>query len=148
MAFQVRYSATEGGAATTLTLLPGPTDVEYPETRQMKVTSTQDGGHVVQRPLRDSRPRRWTWKGYGPNLPVYENQWQALRALEYRTRLEAGVWPIVEVREDVVGEGGLSSWTKVKLLRVERVTRKGGGGVVYEDSFLEFVIVDPSYTGF
>lgn len=148
MAFQVRYKDTEGGAYTTLTLAPGPTEVDYPPRRDFKVQATQDGAHVVQRPLRDSRPRKWVWKGYGPNLPTYENQWQALLALEYRTRLTNTVWPIVEVQEDVLGESGFSGWVKVKFLRVERTPRGGGGGLVYDDSTIEFVIVDGTFTGF
>jgi hypothetical protein len=146
--FQIRYSATEGGTFTTLTMHPAPTEIDYPERRMMTLHPTQDGPPVIQRPLRDSRSRKWIWKGYGPRIAPYENQWEALKALEYRTRLDANQWPIVELREDELAESGFANWTKVKIVRVERTARKGGGGLVYDESFIEFFVVDPAFGGF
>lgn len=156
MAFWVRFKDTSGGAYTTLTLYPGPTDVEYPERRSMTTTATVDGATVVQRPLRDSRPRKWVWKGYRPTLAGFESQWNTLLSLEYATRLAQGKYALVEIWEDVVPEGGFNRldgsqnkiWTTVKFLRVDRVPRKGGGEVAYDDSYIEMVIEDTNYTGF
>ena len=149
--FQIRYKATQGGAYTTLTLNPAPSAVEYPERRAQKVHATQDGGIVVQRPLRDSRPRKWHWTNYPANYAAYASQWATLKALEYRTRLEAGQWPLVEVWEDTTDggfdrmDGATQVWTVVKLLRVDRTVR-GSGPVVYSDSVLEFVIQDETFS--
>jgi hypothetical protein len=155
--FWIRYKATPAGAYTEVPLMPDPTEVEYPEKRAMTVATTQDGATVVQRPLRDTRIRKWIWKGYRDSdlLAVYRNQWALLQALEYRTRLEGALHPLVEIWEDTVPEGGFARgtaeakvWTVVKLLRVQRTPKKGGGPVTYEDSTIEFVIEDSSYTGF
>lgn len=156
MAFWIRFKDTEFGAYTTLTLFPGPTEVEYPERRAMKTTGTQDGATVVQRPLRDTRPRRWIWKNYPPSLVGFEAQWQTLLSLEYATRLEAGKYALIEIWEDVVPEGGFNRvdgssnkiWTKVKFLRVDRTPRRGGGPVTYDDSYIEFVIEDSGFVGY
>ena len=154
--FYIRY--TNGSGETVVKqLMPSPTEVEYPETRLLKVHTTQDGATVVQRPLRDSRPRKWVWKGYRDSdlLAAYANQWQELAALEYRTRLEAGLNPLVEIWEDETSVGGFDRmdgedkvYTTVKFIRVDRAMRKGGGPVTYEDSYIEFYVEDDTYRGF
>lgn len=146
--FQIRYRAAEADPYTTLVLAPGPTEVDYPERRLMKVRSTPDGAHVVQRPARDSRPRKWIWVGFKPTIVPYETQWDILKTLEYRYRLENALYPIVEVMEDVVEDGGFSAWVKVKFLRVERTVAKGPSDITYEQSFIEFVVEDTTFTGF
>lgn len=153
--YQIRYKATSNGAYTTLTLFPGPTEVEYPERRSFKMQMTQDGAPVVQRPLRDGRVRRWVWKRYRPSVATYENQWATLLTLEYRHRLQNNLHPVVEIWEDTTPEGGFARmsgatkvWTKVRFLRVDRISAKGGGRITYDDSFIEFVIDDPTYQGF
>jgi hypothetical protein len=156
MAYWIRYKDTAGGAYTTITLSPGPTEVEYPERRAMETKATQDGATVIQRPLRDTRPRKWVWKGYIPTLVPYTNQWNTLLSLEYSTRLEAGKYALVEIWEDVVAEGGFNRldasqnkiWTSVKFLRVDRTAKKGGGSISYDDSFIEFVIEDTGFVGY
>lgn len=154
--FYVRYKATSGGAYTTIALNPAPTNVEYPDHRLYKAQNTQDGAVVIQRPLRDDRIRRWIWKAGRSTVTSYENQWQVLKTLEYRHRLRNNLHPIVEIWEDLTdtgGFGGLTAgsdkvWTKVKFLQVHRRLREGGGRVIYEDSIIEFVIADDTYTAF
>jgi hypothetical protein len=154
--FFIRYKDTETGEYQQLTLTPGPTTVQYPEKRQFKLQVTPDGAAVISRPMRDNRTRRWVWKRYRPWIATYENQWDKLEKLEYRTRLRAGKPPIVEVWEDESTIGGFNEmlnastkkWTRVKFLRVERTIADGGGSVIYEESFVEFVIVDDQYSAF
>ena len=156
--FWIRYKHYVEGVLTDteVMLRPGPTEIDYPERRLYKAHTTQDGWIVVQRPLRDSRSRTWSWKGYPPTIPTYENQWKFLETLEYRTRLQSSLPGYVEIWEDVSGVGGFDSvdedsarvYTKVKFLQVNRTPRKGGGTVTYDDSGIEFVIQDEQYTSF
>ena len=155
MAFWIRWKDTEAGAYTTLSLQPNPSDVDYPPQRDYKATPTQDGSTVVQRPLRDTRPRRWIWNRYRDGITPYKTQWDTLKTLEYRYRLEQGLYPYVEIWEDETGIGGFDRmsgptkvWTVVKMLRVDRSLAKGGGRPIYDESFLEFAINDSTYTGF
>jgi hypothetical protein len=153
--FQVRWQETTGGAYTTLTLVPMPTAKEYPVRRDMVTKTSPDGNVIVQRPMRDARPRRWIWLRYSDRVPGYTALWAALEALEYRTRLQASKPPTVEIFEDVTKEGGFGNliggttkvWTKVRFLQVTR-SMASGGGSVYDESFIEFVIDDPAYGGF
>lgn len=153
--FWIRYKATSGGAYTTITLIPGPTEVDYPDLRDYTAQTTADGAVVVSRPLKDGRPRKWIWRKYGPHIATYENQWQVLKQLEYRYRLEQNLWPLVEIWEDIVPEGGFlrgtaeaKVWTPVKFLRVQRTPKKGGGNITYDESTVEFVIEDATFTSF
>lgn len=151
--FFIRYQDTVGGAYTQMSLVPGPTTVVYPERRAFKLQVTPDGAAVISRPMKDSRTRQWVWRRYRPRLTTYENQWRVLEQLEYRTRVQAGKPPIVEIWEDESTIGGFSSmvdsttkrWTKVKFIRVERTIADGGGPVVYESSFIEYVVEDATY---
>lgn len=154
--FWIRYTDASSNVIEKA-LTPGPTDVEYPERRAMNTMASQDGTVVVQRPLRDSRPRKWIWNGYPPGVhPPYDTLWAELQTLEYRFRLENGLTPLVEIWEDVNPEGGFNSltggttkkYTTVKVLRVERAVAKGGGRIKYDTSTVEFVIQDVNYTGF
>lgn len=156
--FWVRFKDSPNGAYTTVALTPGPTSVDYPPKRAFTVMTTQDGASVIQRPLRDSRSRKWVWTGYKSSalFAAYENQWQQLLALEYRTRLRAGKYPLVEIWEDTVPEGGFNRvdgngdklWTTVRFIQVDRTPRKGGGQLVYDESTIEFVIDDTTYDAF
>ena len=168
MAFLIRYSTdvSPGSTYTVMVLNPGPTEVEYPPTREFNKRVTQDHAVVIQRPIKDSRERKWIWKGYRPTMAVYENQWQALLTLEARARqLDTPTKnPIIQIWEDESDEGGFGEttngaapdlvgytniqWTQVKFLQVHRTTRKGGGPVIYDDSFIEFVIADPAWESF
>jgi hypothetical protein len=151
--FWLRYETAEGVLETALN--PAPMFVEYPPRRLFKERVTQDGAVVVQRPLRDHRPRRWIWQGYGPAHEPFATQWQLLETLEYRARLEAGLPGTVEIWEDVSGIGGFDRtdapggriYTKVKILQTNREPRREGGPVVYE-STVEFRIEDMSYKAF
>jgi hypothetical protein len=89
------------------------------------------------------------------SAPGYTTLWTALEALEYRARLELNKPATVEIFEDVTKAGGFGNvtagptlvWTKVRFVQVSRAMASGGGSV-WEESFVEFVIDDPSYTGF
>jgi hypothetical protein len=153
--FVIRYKDTENGAYTEHILFPHPTDVEYPERRLFKVRPSKDGANVIQRPLADPRPRQWIWVGYRDSIATYNNQWAFLRTMEYRHRVQNGLYPYVEIWEDEHGEngfgetdGGNKKWTRVKFVKVDRTARKGGGRIVWESSIVEFVIEDEAYEGF
>lgn len=155
--FSVRYKQTENGLYTVLNLRPAPTEVEYPEKRTFNKRTTVDGSVVVQRPLRDGRDRKWIWKSYRPSILPYEDQWKTLEQLEYRSRVESGLWPLVEIWEDTTDEGGFERYesdgttklyTPVRFLQVTRKTRKGGGLVVYDESVIQFTLSDNTYTAF
>lgn len=154
-AFYVRWQEVTAGAYTEFTLFPGPTGVEYPPRRIVNTRTGPDGNVVVQRPMRDDRMRKWVWNRYRDNVPGYHTMWPILEALEYRTRLEANKPPHVEIWEDVTLAGGFGKltggvtrvWTKVKFLQVHR-TMASGAGSIYEESYIEFIIDDVTYTGF
>lgn len=156
--FWIRYKSWVEGAQvdTEISLRPSPTEIDYPEMRSYKLQVTQDGAIVIQRPLRDSRPRSWSWRGYPPTIVTYETQWKLLETMEYRARLENSLPGYVEVWEDVSGVGGLDKldgsgnriYTKVKFLQVNRTPRKGGGMVTYDESRIEWVIADDQYMSF
>ncbi len=163
--FLVKYLVTAPSTYTVVSLVPRPTEVEYPEKRLLKLRPNRDGGVVIQRPLRDARPRKWVWKNYRPHVPNYEAQWAVLASLDTQTRWLAGfTTPTVLIWENETKEGGFDGltsgstpdlsaytnldWTEVKFTQVTRTTRKGGGPVTYDDSIVEFVIVDTSYSAF
>lgn len=113
-----------------------------------------DGAIVIQRPLRDSRPRRWLWRGYGMNYAPFASQWAFLQSLDYQTRGAAGLVPTVGICEDVTGIGGFGQlsggarvYTTCKVIQVTQSPRKGGGPVTYE-SLVEFYADDPAYAAF
>lgn len=151
MAFWIRHRNAQGALVETA-LAPGPTEVEYPDGDGSKVLVAVDGAAVVQRPLRDTRPRQWVWHGYGPTHASYETLWALLTSLTSRARLAAGLSSTVEVWEDVTGAGGFDRkdgsgnkvYTTVAITRASRAPLKGGGPVFY-DSTLEFRVQDASY---
>lgn len=152
--FQVRWQETTGGAYTALTLVPMPTAVEYPPRRILGTKVSPDGNVIVQRPMRDDRTRKWVWSRYRSYVPGYAGLWTTLESLEYRTRLQANKPPVVEIWEDVAPggfnrvDGSLAKiFTKVRFLQVMRSMAPGGGSV-YEESVVEFIIDDTSFTGF
>src|SRR5690606_40389735 len=100
----IRYH--DGPDYRVIRLHPGPTEVEYPDRRNYNSSTTPDGAVVVQRPLRDDRPRQWVWKNYRPTVTTYENQWKLLETLEVKARLKANLEPTVQIWEDVTDEGG------------------------------------------
>lgn len=167
MPFLVRYStdATPGSTYTVMELQPGPTEVEYPEFREYKVRHTQDHAVVIQRPIKDSRERKWLWKRYREAAPNYEAQWTTLRTLDARQRSIDGKNPVIQIWEnETLGEGGFSEttddqapdlggytnieWVEVKFLQVSRKSQKGGGIVVFDDSVVTFVVTDPAWENF
>lgn len=156
--FWIRYETRDGSGnlSTVETQLAlNPTDVDYPEFRNYKPLVTQDGAVIVQRPLRDSRPRKWVWKGYGPSIAAYSAQWQLLQSLDGRARLQANLSPTVEIWENVSGVGGFSRlngdgsrlYTRVRLTQVDRTPRQGGGPVSF-DSTVTFQLDDATYAAF
>lgn len=168
MPFLIRYStdASPGTTYTVLSLTPTPTEVEYPPKREYNTLTTQDHAVVIQRPIKDDRVRRWTWKNYPPTLNSYASLWTTLKTLEARARVlgSPSKNPIIQIWENVTDEGGFGDttngaapdlsgytnikWTQVKFLQVHRVTRKGTGYVRYDDSYIEFVIADAAWESF
>lgn len=136
-------------------LIPSPTEVDYPPSRDFEARKTQDEALVIQRPLVDSRPRKWIWRGYPPRIISYETQWQLLKTLDCKERHANGLSPIVGVWEDVVTDSGFGRkdgssrlYTKVKFILVDRTPKPGGGLIAYDTSMVEFQISDPTFTSF
>lgn len=167
MAFLIRYSTDDapGSVYTVLDLSPGPTDVDYPDFREYNARSTQDQAVVIQRALKDARPRSWIWLNYRPTIPGYESQWQTFLTLEARTRSQNNKNPVIQIWENETGNaGGFGEttdgldpdlvgytniqWTEVKFLQVSRRVRQGGGVVAYSESFIQFQITDPAWENF
>jgi len=166
MPFLIRYStdAAPGSTYTILELSPGPTEVDYPEAREYNIRTTQDHNIVIQRPIKDSRVRKWLWKNYRSNIIGYNSLWTALVALESRQRDIDGKNPVIQIWENETGEGGFDEttdqlapdlsgytnieWVQVKFLQVTRKSRSGGGPVKYDESVVEFVIADASWENF
>lgn len=180
MPFLLRYRTDTAGAvwSDVQTLSPNPTEVEYPETRELNVRTTQDSAVIIQRPLADSRVRKWIWKGYRASITVYETLWNNFKALEARARDLSDPEPTapftlyvdsltkiatIQIWENITNEGGFGKtddglppepghgnlvWTTVKLIQVHRKSRSGGGTVTYETSTVEFVIADPAWENF
>lgn len=155
MAFFIRYTDA-ANVQHILSLSPNPSEIDYPDKRLYKMQVTQDSSIVVQRPLRDARPRKWIWSGYRSTITPYENQFQALVALEYRTRLRAGLTGTVDIWEDVTGVGGFNKldglgnkvWVTVKFLQVDRKLRQGSAIPTFDQTWIEFVIADSNYSEF
>jgi hypothetical protein len=163
----VRYYDPVQGL-TTVKLTPRPTEVDYPEKRLMKTRTTKDGAVVVQRPMADARPRRWTWKGYRPveALAAFESLWALLESLETKTLWERGAGDgTVEIWDGESTIGGFDRlsnpfqppdlvnytnlvFTRVKFIQVDRKVRKGGGPVIWDEATVEFVLADDTFSSF
>lgn len=153
MPFKIQYN--RGAGTEVLDLSPGPTEVDYPDFRLYNARQTQDSALIIQRPLNDPRPRRWIWKGYRQAAPNYESQFDTLRLLEARQMAADTYDPVIQVWENESDEGGLGGgtegspvWTDAKIVQVTRKTRGGGGVAVYEDTIVEFIIVDSTWESF
>lgn len=151
MAFQVRHKLANGTYAVA-TLRPHPTDVEYPKRYDYETVASEDGAVTVDRPLHDSRERRWIWKAYRETVPGYTDLWTLLQSFDARTRAKAGLEPTVQIWEDESGIGGFDRmsgddrvYTVVKILLTDRTLRPGGGPPIYDETFLSFVVIDSTY---
>lgn len=148
--FWIRY--TDGSGTHEVSLTPTPTDVEYPLGDGSKVLTSQDGNVIFQRPLRDGRPRKWIWRGFGPNDASYSSLWSLLQSQTSKSRLAAGLSSAIEVWEDVTGAGSFDktdgSGNKVyTTVRVYEASRKPApaGPIAYESTFT-FYIQDANYS--
>ena len=153
MPFRINHTRTD--VTDPLELTPGPTEVEYPDFRLYNARQTQDSSLIIQRPLNDPRPRKWIWKNYRQSVPNYESQFDDLKLLEARQLDADGYSPIIQVWENESDEGGIGggtegspTWVDAKILQVHRRTRKGGGIVVYDETWIEFIIVDSTWEEF
>lgn len=161
MPFLVRhYDPIEGHKIVSLS--PAPNEVEYPDRRAYKVKTMKDGGSVIQRPMRDGRPRQWVWNNYQKrDESPFHAMWTMLESFDAKARWSRGLAETtVEIWEDVTGTGGFDrltntsapdlvsysnlQFTRVKFAQVSKSMRKGGGPVTY-DAFVEFLIDDPKY---
>lgn len=162
--FLIRYYQPTVGV-TVARLTPRPTTVDYPEARLFRSRASKDGATIVQRPMRDPRPRKWIWEKYRSSVPLYEAQWQFLVSLESQARWDAGLADTsIEIWENDSLTGGFDKvtdlqppdliaytnlqWTRVQILQTTRTIRPGGGSVVYEQSIVEFTIDDDFFTSF
>lgn len=152
--FWIKYE-DENGGEVEVALNPPPREIMYPPRKHVTTQETQDGAVVIQRPTRDTRTRRLIWLAYGPKNEPFASQWALFESLECRSRMDAGLPASVGFWEDVTEAGGFDRtdgqgekiYTRVKIIQVDRMPRQGGGPVRYE-STVEFVIDDPSFSGF
>jgi hypothetical protein len=155
MPFRMRYS-DELQQMVEVELDPEPSAVDYPMKREFTRLTTQDGAVVIQRPLRDPRPRRWMWNSYVKGNAEYEALFSLLSSLELKAMRDAGLSPLIGIWEDVSGIGGFDRrdgsfnpvFTNVLITQVHREPIPAPGRVVYGDTLIEFVIEDLSYTHF
>jgi hypothetical protein len=112
-----------------------------------------DSAVVLQRPLRDGRPRRWLWRGHNAHDAAYVTQWATLAGLDARTLALPGLPPTLGIWEDVSGTGGFDRmnsgnrvYTDVTVTQATRTAR--GGGPTSWESVLEFYVTDPTYTDY
>lgn len=162
--FLIRYFQPSVGP-TVVSLVPRPTSVDYPDIRFYRTKTSKDGVPIIQRPLRDSRVRKWIWEKYKKKVPNYDAQWQFLETLDAQARWDAGLGDTrVEIWENDSDSGGFGDttdnltadtvtyvnlkWTKVQFLQVTRHARSGGGEVVYDQSVVEFVVDDDQFSTF
>lgn len=162
--FLIRYYQPIVGN-TVVALVPRPTSVDYPDVRLFRTKTSKDGATIVQRPMRDSRVRKWIWEKYKKKVPNYDVQWTLLETFDCQSRWEAGFADTrIEIWENDSDSGGFGDttdgavadtvtyinlkWIKVQFLQVTRHVRPGGGEVVYDQSTVEFVVDDDNYFTF
>lgn len=164
--FLIRYNDPPVGESI-YRLSPFPTGVDYPEGDLINVQSSQDNNIVIQRPIRDDRPRKWVWNSYRSTVPRYEAQYQFLRSITEKSLWNDGnLIMTVDVWEDESGVGGLDRfdatlfsapdeaglsnliWTTARVSNVYRTSPKKGGPPVYDETVMEFYIQDAAYTDF
>ena len=151
--FYIRYADASNNLIERA-LTPAPNAVDYPDQALYKILTTQDGNVIVQRPLRDARPRKWTWRGYGQPDADYVALWSFLQSMSYRARMNQALTPTIDIWEDTTGSGGFDKldslgnkvYTTVKVLQVTR-TPSGPGPMRYESS-ITFYIEDENYDAF
>ncbi len=167
MAFLVKYQDPEEGPIV-VSLHPRPSEISYPERRLIKTKVTKDGAVIINRPMQDSRPRRWIWARYPANgtaFMEFNNQWTFLKTLETKALWQAGsADPSIFVWENESGIGGFGEtldnsepdlidylniqWTKVTVIQASQELAKGTGRTIYDTSIFEFIITDPDYNDF
>jgi hypothetical protein len=161
MGFHVRWKDAPTGEYTEKELTPWPTTVEYPPRRTYNLHTSKDGVTVVQRPIRDARPRKWLWDVLRKDSATFASLWAVLDVLEWRNRVKAEKYPYIEIWEDVTGIGGFDRWTeeenpedrqkiwtRAKVLDLDRIIRPNGGPVIYAPVTMTFVVEDPTYQEF
>lgn len=128
-------------------LSPHPESVQYPA-EALTITHTQDGAAIIQRPMVDQRLRRWTWRNWPLSDEAYSELWTLLRSLRASERMANGLGPTVELWENVSGGpygetlGSFPEWTPVRIVRVEREPRRGGGPVIFDETWVEWIPIE------
>lgn len=152
--FKIRHQVTGQPSPSweVVTLDPSPTAVQYPQRREVNVLRTQDGAVVLQRPMLDSRSRRWLWFNQ-KNEGAYATLWPLLESFDSYARRGTGLEQTVQIWENTTGAGGFNrgteaspEWTTVRIIHVDR-TPSAAGPVYYPESVVEFYIEDSTYTG-
>lgn len=155
MAFWIAFALPNGTRDTgsEVALTPEPAEVDYPP--EPAGTLIDTGGTVVfQQPSRDQRIRRWVWRHYAGTHAAYTTLWNQLQPLRSRYRLMAGESPYVYLKDDeslqlrtIATPGTVVTpsypWFKCRVLEVTR--RPKAGLVVYDETFITFVVDDVSY---
>jgi hypothetical protein len=161
MAFQYAEADINGiiDSGTMTTLSPGPTYIEYPDTRFINTTHvSRDGNPVVQAALKDGRIRSWVWARYRPTVPRYDELFEEI--LQLQAKLRTNEDPVksewVFLKEDVTENfgklnfsGGIWSYVadymRVKVIDVTQNVASEGGIVRYDITRLTFVIDDDNF---
>ena len=148
-------------SGTITTLSPGPSYPEYPTRFLNDPQSSKDGNPIIQVPLADDRPRRWTWARYWGTVPGYTQLYSDLLQLQFNLRLKEtpakSEW--VFLKEDVSNNWGKlefsgGTWTlnedfiRVKVIDVSQNVASHGGIVQYTDMYIEFLVDDSTFNVF
>jgi len=155
--FLIRHWDSSESSIKIFRLHPNPTEVEYPESRQITVHTSVDGNPVVQQAPVDSRSRKWIWKNYRPHIEGYRTQHKFLQTLAFLERQAAGlpyehlfigVWEGETDNRFFKTSDGLPAdditysnvlFQNVKVSAVEIELPDQGGNIVHETFYMEFV---------
>lgn len=152
MAFAIRYRIDDTYYVRELD--PSPSSVDYPG-ENVTITTSVDGNTILQRPMRDSRPRSWTFGGWSKTSQPFADAWAFLESMNTRARYVEGQEATVGIWEDITNTGGFGRlddegervYTTVRIVRTDRVIIGRGSPVNY-DSTVEFYISDSTYDAF
>lgn len=163
MPFFVAEANLDGtiSSGTISQLSPGPTYVDYPERFSNEVRTSKDGFAIVQAPIKDTRPRTWTWTRYRSSVPKYDNLYNQLLNYQYRMRQSASPLKSQWVWVKDTESGNLTykqwtgtkwieieTWVRVKVTQVTQNVAKQGGMAVYETTDFTFIVDDPAWNNF
>jgi len=132
---------------------PKPTYPDYGERLNYTLHETE-GRTIKQRSTKNPKVKKWVWSKYGPNVPLYENQyWLLFNMQEHINVYVNSGSPYVFLKENVTDEfaiynSGLGKmepdWIRCRILLVQRSVGRDGGMVRYDETEMLFTIDDDS----